>query len=176
MGKRIITGDFGKDFNSLPTRQRAFAQYLCDGMNYKDAYLAAGYMQDRDFTDPKNQQRARASASKLARNKIIKKYVDANRCLVTAEAMTVETVIHRVALIMNGELFCNVVTKKGEVVSCPPSFRDQVNAARLVFDILKFQQENHKQHKGELIGELDESFRKRTAQLIATEVEEVIEE
>lgn len=129
-------------FLRLTEKQKAFAQFVCDGMTLKDAYLKAGYMPGHSPKDAKAQLHIRQGAYMLSKHPVISKYIAANRA-VPVSALTVDSIIARMGMIMNGELQVPVFSKKGERYCLPPSFHDQVQAAKLLYEILKDREEKH---------------------------------
>lgn len=140
-----------KTFLSLPEKQKAFAQFVVQGMTYQSAYLAAGYLKRRDHNDEKVKRLAQQSGSLLMQNPLIKRYVYQNKALAfePEEGCSIESIKSRLRQIMDGELFVPAYSKKGERIQLAPMHRDMISAAELLFKIVKWESERPKSSIGE---------------------------
>lgn len=151
-----------KTFLNLPEKQRAFAQFVVQGMTYQSAYLAAGYLKSRDHDDEKVKRLAQQSGSLLMQNPLIKRYVYQNKALAfePEDGCSIESIKARLRQIMDGELFVPSYDKKGNRIQLAPLHRDMISSAELLFRIIKWEGERPKSTIGEFEIEddvLDES-------------------
>ena len=140
-----------KRFIDLPEKQKAFAQFVVQGMSYAEAYLAAGYLKNRDHDDPKVKNMANQCGYLLMRETAIKRYVYENKAqaLAPTDGCSVEAIKNRLRMIMDGELFVPAYNKKGERVQLAPMHKDMINAAELLFKVLKWEGDKPKATVGE---------------------------
>lgn len=151
-----------KKFLDLPEKQKAFAQFVVQGMTYQNAYLSAGYLKNRDHNDEKVKRLAQQSGSLLMQNPLIKRYVYQNKALAfePEDGCSIESIKSRLRQIMDGELFVPSYDKKGNRIQLAPMHRDMISSAELLFKIVKWESERPKSSIGEFEIEddlLDES-------------------
>lgn len=148
---RKILPEKQKRFIDLPEKQKAFAQFVVQGMSYQSAYLAAGYLSNRNPKDDKVKRLAQQSGSMLMNNPLIKGYVYQNKALAfqPADGISIESIKTRLRQIMDCELFVPAYNKKGERIQLAPMHKDMINAADLLFKILRWEGDKPKSSVGE---------------------------
>lgn len=154
-----------RPFNSLPEKQRAFAQFVVQGMGYADAYFKAGYLAGRPQKAERVRRQAMKNGGKLACIPEIRAYIARNRAMQYEPAeYGVDMVKMRARQIMMGEVAVPSQNMRGENVLVHPSHKDMVAAARLLFDIIKYEDSKPRPTMGEF--ELDDDLMERSTSFL----------
>lgn len=145
-----------RTFNDLPDRQRAFAQFVSQGMSYVDAYFKAGYLAGRSPQLKNVKETAYRNSYILAHQPLIEAFIARNRALqYEPEDYSIDMVKSRMRQIMMGEIAVSV--KKGnDNIMVFPSHKDMVSAGKLLFEVLVYEQAKPKASVGEF--ELDDDI------------------
>ena len=140
-----------KKFIDLTEKQKAFAQYVVQGMTQEEAYYAAGYLKGKDHKNPKVRKIATNGGYALMTNPIIKRYVYENKALAVAPAdgISIQAIKNRLRMIMDCEMFVPAYDKKGNRIQLAPMHKDMINAADLLFKILRWEGDKPKATVGE---------------------------
>lgn len=168
-----------KTFNDLSEKKRAFAQFVVQGMSYRDAYLKAGYMAGKNPKMEYVKKSAQANSSKLAKDPIIKAWIARNRALAyEPDEYNTKMIKERMKQIMMGEVAIPTFDKKGNPQTAFPMHKDMVTAGKLLFDILRYEDSKPTPMVGEY--EMDSSLIERSTsflkELSSRKVESIEEE
>lgn len=145
-----------RTFNDLPDKQRAFAQFVSQGMSYVDAYFKAGYLAGRPQKMENVKKMAYRNSYILAHQPLIEAFIARNRALsYEPEDYSIDMVKSRMRQIMMGEI-ATPVKKNGEDIMVFPSHKDMVSAGKLLFEVLVYEQAKPKASVGEF--ELDDDI------------------
>ena len=122
-----------KRYNDLSPKQRLFVDYYIQTDNAIDSYFNAGYMDGCDRKLQKNRQQALRAAREILKKPLVHDYIVANRPISIPETGEIDmrAITERMFLICTGQVQREIVVK-GEVQYEPPSFRDQIEAAKLL--------------------------------------------
>lgn len=112
-------------------KQKKFCDLVLEGYSQTDAYFLAGYLDDRDKTDRKARDRATDLASRLANLPSVKQYLQVNR-KVEKKDLDINELIENTVAIALGRCEVQVITKRGEKVSVPPTFKDRNDATKIL--------------------------------------------
>jgi len=152
-------------FMDLPEKQRAFANFVVQGLSYADAYLKAGYMQGRSPKMENVRRQAMRNGAKLACDPTIRSYITRNKALAyEPEEYTLDMIKARMRQIMMGEVAMPSYDRKGNPVTVYPAHKDMVSAGKLLFDMMRYEDGKPKPTLGEF--EVDDDLMDRSTSFI----------
>lgn len=152
-------------FMDLPEKQRAFANFVVQGLSYADAYLKAGYMQGRSPKMENVRRQAMRNGAKLACDPTIRSYITRNKALAyEPEEYTLDMLKARMRQIMMGEVAMPSYDRKGNPVTVYPAHKDMVSAGKLLFEMMRYEDGKPKPTLGEF--EVDDDLMDRSTDFI----------
>ena len=152
-------------FMDLPEKQRAFANFVVQGLSYADAYLKAGYMQGRSPRMENVRRQAMRNGAKLACDPTIRSYITRNKALAyEPEEYTLDMIKARMRQIMMGEVAMPSYDRKGNPVTTYPMHKDMVSAGKLLFEMMRYEDGKPKPTLGEF--EVDDDLMDRSTSFI----------
>ena len=152
-------------FMDLPEKQRAFANFVVQGLPYADAYLKAGYMHGRSPKMENVRRQAMRNGAKLACDPTIRSYITRNKALAyEPEEYTLDMLKARMRQIMMGEVAMPSYDRRGNPVTVYPAHKDMVSAAKLLFDMMRYEEGKPKPTLGEF--EVDDDLMDRSTDFI----------
>lgn len=118
---------------SVSAQEKIFCDLILKGARNIDAVFEAGYYPMDQKSDPVIHNRASVKAATLLRKRGIRTYLNKNRRIIRVDndgcdRRALKMHIYDIAM---GNITQNVMTKDGEQVQVPPSFKDQIAAAAL---------------------------------------------
>lgn len=117
----------------ITEQEKKFCELVLRGVGNRDAVFEAGYYPMDKKDDPVYKNRASAKSQSLLMKKGIRIYLNKNRKIIRVDSdgcdrRALKIHIYDIAM---GNITQNVMTKEGEQVQVPPSFKDQITAAAL---------------------------------------------
>ena len=126
-----------KYYSQLSEKKRLFVEHYMQTDNIIDSYFEAGFKEGCDRNSPIERDRAYRQAKQILRMPIVIDYMAMNKPLVIPASGEIDekSITDRLTLIMSGNIEQQAVIK-GEVHYVKPSFRDQIEAAKVLTAIL----------------------------------------
>jgi len=125
-------------YSDFSPMKRAFVEnYLCTG-DAIESYFSAGYKADCDHSDPKERDRAYHAAMKILSHPLVRQFVEMNKPVYIHREGEIDEkdITDRLNLIMSGNIEQQVLIK-GQMYYVKPSFRDQIEAGKVLVQILQ---------------------------------------
>lgn len=125
-------------YSQLAPKKRLFIDYYLKTDNIIDSYFAAGYKDGCNQNDKEERARAYRAARNILAEPVVKDYVMANKPIEMPKngEIDIAQITDRMLLIMEGNIEQQQVIK-GKIVYVKPSYRDMIEAGKLLKDILK---------------------------------------
>lgn len=121
-----------------PYQLRFVDEYMKCG-NKRKAMLAAGYK------GKGKRSTVTSSAAKMYNIPKVKAEIERRRQIIADQnVIDSQQIIARLAKMFNGELTSEFVTKKGEVINVPITFKNQIEAAKVLVNILGIAEQQNK--------------------------------
>lgn len=115
-------------------QEKKFCDYLLSGGLQADAVFQAGYYPMDYFNDKAWRRKASNKAADLLKKKAIVIYMNKNKKrVIISETCNTAVLLHHMYEIAMGTATMRVQNEDGEYINMPPSFKDQVSAAKLFF-------------------------------------------
>ena len=123
-----------KRVEDLSPKQRAFIDHYIQTGDAIESYFAAGYMEGCDQTLQKNRDMASRNARAILVKPLVHEYVMMNKAYELPETgeIDMKAITDRMFLICMGRVERRTVTEKGDVVLTPPTFKEQIEAGKLL--------------------------------------------
>lgn len=120
-------------YSDLCPKKKAFVEHYIQTNDLIGSYFAAGYLQGVDQTSYDKRMQAYRAARAIIANPLVRDYIAMNKPVVIPETgeIDVKQITDRMLLIMNGNIEQQILVK-GELHYIKPSFRDQIEAAKLL--------------------------------------------
>lgn len=125
-------------YSQLAPKKRLFVDYYLKTGNIIDSYFAAGYKEGCDQENQDERIRAYRAGRDILALPLVKEYVIANKPIEIPKTgeIDIQQITDRMLLIMEGNIEQQQVIK-GKIVYVKPSYRDMIEAGKLLKDILK---------------------------------------
>ena len=124
-------------YSQLSPKKRLFVDYYLKGYGIADSYFAAGYMSTADQKNKDKRLIAYRNGQQILSEPIVKDFVAMNRPVVVETGeIDVAKITDRLMMIFQGNIEQRVVVKD-KVMYVLPSFRDQIEAGKLLNAILE---------------------------------------
>ena len=143
-------------YSELAPKKRAFVEHYLRTNNIIDSYFDAGYMEGRDRTDQTERMRAYRSGREILAIPMVRDYVAMNKPIVIPQEGEIDEkeITDRLNLIMMGQIEQQVLVK-GQLHYVKPSFRDQIEAGKVLVSILeKREKQSNKKASKALTGKV----------------------
>ena len=154
--------------NNLTNYQIAFIDAFMKCGKKAEALLLAGYKGNGKKSSLDSQ------AAKMYANTKVRAEIDRRRALLTEKSLiNSEQIINRLAKMFNGELTTQYVTKQGELIEVPISYKNQIEAGKLLSAILGLEAEKKidVKHEVKITDHLSENLEQATRTFLAKRVE-----
>lgn len=135
MGLEVQTRPVKKNWKEdVNDQERMFCDYILSGGMQSDAVFQAGYYPMEYFSDKAWRKKASNKAAELLKKKAIVIYMNKNkqRVIITDTCDSRALLRHMYDIAM-GIAKSRVPTEDGKMVDVPPSFKEQVSAAKVFF-------------------------------------------
>lgn len=142
-------------------------EFMASGRK-SEALLRAGYKGNGKKSSLDSQ------AAKMYANPKVRAEIDRRRALLAEKSLiSSEQIINRLAKMFNGELTTQYVTKQGDLVEVPISYKNQIEAGKLLSAILGLEAEKKidVKHEVKITDHLSENLEQATRTFLAKRVE-----
>lgn len=118
----------------LSPKQRAFIEHYINTGDAIESYFAAGYLEGCDQNDKKYRDQASRAARNILVKPLVHEYVMMNKALEIPETgdIDMKAITDRMFLICMGRVERRRTNDKGDVVLEAPTFREQIEAGKLL--------------------------------------------
>ena len=125
-------------YSQIAPRKKLFVDYYMKTNDIIESYFAAGYMSGKNHEDKDQRLQAYRSGWTILNEPLVRAYVDMNKPLVVPPSgeIDISSITDRMMLILEGNIEQQVVIK-GEIKYVKPTFRDQIEAGKLLNAILE---------------------------------------
>lgn len=125
-------------YSQLSEKKRAFVDHYIRTNNVIDSYFDAGYKAGCDRDDQAERMKAYRQGKEILSIPLVRDYIAMNRPIVVPEQGEIDekAITDRLTLIMAGQIEQQVLVK-GELHYVRPSFRDQIEAGKVLVSILE---------------------------------------
>jgi len=125
-------------YSQLSERTRAFVDHFIQTNNVIDSYFDAGFKDGCDRNDQAQRMLAYRYGKKILAKPLVRDYIAMNRPILVPETGEIDEkqITDRLTLIMAGQIEQQVLVK-GELHYVRPSFRDQIEAGKVLVSILE---------------------------------------
>jgi len=126
-------------YSQLAPKKRLFVDYYLKTGNVIDSYFAAGYKAGCNQNDQEERIRAYRAGRNILALPMVRDYVAMNKPVELPKTgeIDVERITDRMMLILEGNIEQQVIGKNGNITYVKPSFRDQIEAGKLLSAILE---------------------------------------
>ena len=136
------------DLTELTSYQLRFIDEYMKCGNKRKAMLAAGYQ------GKGKQSTVTSAAAKLYNLPKVKAEIERRRALIAEEnVIDSKQIITRLSKMFNGELSSQFVTKNGQVIDVPITFKNQIEAAKVLVNILGIAEQTNKPVENKSVGD-----------------------
>jgi phage terminase small subunit len=152
----------------LTPYQLSFIDFYLQCGKKSEALIRAGYKGNGKKSSLDSQ------AAKMYANPKVRAEIDRRRAqLVEKNIICSEQIIQRLTKMFNGELNTHFVTKQGEIIEIPINFKSQIEAAKVLVNILGLEAEKKigVKHEIKITDQLTESLEAATRTFLAKRVE-----
>lgn len=126
-----------KRYSQLAPMKRAFVEHYISTGDIIESYFSAGYKEGCDQSDKNQRLLAYRYGKKILSEPIVADYVSANKPIEIKEGeIDIADITDRMLLIMEGNIEQQVLVN-GQLKYVKPSFRDQIEAGKLLNTILE---------------------------------------
>ncbi len=156
------------EFQKMTAYQLAFIDAFMQCGKKSEALLRAGYQGTGKKSSLDSQ------AAKMYANPKVRAEIDRRRSILTEKNLiSSEQIIQRLTKMFNGELNTQFVTKQGEIVEVPINFKSQIEAGKVLVNILGLEAEKKidVKHEVRITDQLSESLEAATRTFLAKRVE-----
>jgi len=143
-------------YSQLSEKKRLFVEHFMQTNNVIDSYFEAGFKEGCDRTDQVERMRAYRQGKQILKMPVVLDYMAMNKPMVVPQTGEIDekSITDRLVLIMSGNIEQQAVLK-GEVHYVKPSFRDQIEAAKVLTSILeKREKQSNKKASKALTGKV----------------------
>ena len=125
-------------YSQLSEKKRAFVDHYIRTNNVIDSYFDAGYKAGCDRDDQAERMKAYRQGKEILAIPLVRDYIAMNKPIVVPEQGEIDekAITDRLTLIMAGQIEQQVLVK-GELHYVRPSFRDQIEAGKVLVSILE---------------------------------------
>lgn len=125
-------------YSQLSEKKRAFVEHFMRTNDVINSYFDAGFKEGCDRTDQVERMRAYRQGKQILRMPIVADYMAMNKVIPVPKTGDIDeqSITDRLALIMSGNIEQQVLVK-GELHYVKPSFRDQIEAGKVLVQILQ---------------------------------------
>lgn len=125
-------------YSQLSAKKRLFVDYWLKTNDIISSYFAAGYMEGKDHEDKKNRLNAYKGGRAILHEQLVMDFIAANKPVEVPKQgdIDIAQITDRMLLILEGNIE-QMVVAKGKVMYVKPSFRDQIEAGKLLNAILE---------------------------------------
>ena len=125
-------------YAQLSEKKRAFVEHFMQTNNVIDSYFDAGFKAGCDRSDQAERMRAYRAGKDILAIPLVRDYIAMNKPIVVPETGEIDErqITDRLTLIMAGQIEQQVLVK-GELHYVKPSFRDQIEAGKVLVSILE---------------------------------------
>ena len=125
-------------YSQLSEKKRAFVEHFMQTNNVIDSYFDAGFKAGCDRTDQAERMRAYRAGKDILALPLVRDYIAMNKPIIIPETGEIDErqITDRLTLIMAGQIEQQVLVK-GELHYVKPSFRDQIEAGKVLVSILE---------------------------------------
>lgn len=136
------------DLLDLTAYQLRFVDEYMKCGNKRKAMLAAGY------TGKGKRSTVTSAAARMYNIPKVKAEIERRRALIAEEnVIDSKAIVNRLSKMFNGELSSQFVTKQGQVIDVPITFKNQIEAAKVLVNILGIAEQNNKPAETKSVGD-----------------------
>lgn len=123
-----------KRYSDLSPKQRTFVDHYIRTGDVVESYFAAGYMAGCDQSDQKKRDQAQRNGRQILNNPLVHEFVMLNKPINIPETgeIDMKAITDRMFLICMGRVERRHLDSHGDVVLEPPSFKEQIEAGKLL--------------------------------------------
>ena len=125
-------------YSDFSPKKRLFVQHYLETGDLIGSYFSAGFKDGCDQNDKKERMRAYQAAKKILAHPLVRQFVEMNKPIYIHQEGEIDEkdITDRLILIMSGNIEQQTVIK-GNVYYIKPSFRDQIEAGKVLVQILQ---------------------------------------
>ena len=158
----------GESLSNLTEYQLSFVQAFLECGKKSEALIRAGYKGNGKKSSLDSQ------AAKMYANPKVRAEINKRRALLAEKSLiNSEQIINRLSKMFNGELTTQYVTKQGDLVEVPISYKNQIEAGKLLGAILDLEVEKKidVKHEVKITDHLSDNLEQATRTFLAKRVE-----